>query len=58
MENQRNNELMEQCMELAKLGIDLEKLFDDLEPLFEIVKQVIDLGIKNYNYLIKHTKDN
>ena len=35
----------------------LEKLFKDLEPIFDICKQVFELGIKNYKFLLEANKD-
>ena len=52
-----NEEMMNIAMELAKKGIDLEKLFKDLEPIFDICKQVFELGIKNYKFLLEANKD-
>ncbi len=51
MKEEFDEKLYKQCIELAKQGIDIEQLFKDLEPLMKIAKSVIDLAIKNYNYL-------
>jgi hypothetical protein len=53
---EKDEKLMEFCIEMARQGIDIEKLFKDLEPVFEVAKQIADLGIKNYKFM-KGLKD-
>lgn len=51
-----DEKLMEQCIELAKQGIDLEKLSESMKPIFDVIKETINLGMKNYKF-IKGLKD-
>lgn len=57
IDKKTNKEIMGFALELAKQGIDLEKLIKDLEPIFNICKQVAELGIKNYEFLMKGNKN-
>ena len=47
----KDEELMKQCIELAKKGIDLEELFENMKPLFEIADELMALALKNYNFI-------
>ena len=47
----KDEELMKQCIELAKKGIDLEELFENMKPLFEIAYGIMALALKNYNFI-------
>lgn len=53
MDNEeRDKEILKQCIELAKQGIDLEKLtYEDIESFFEIVNEIMTLALKNYNFI-------
>lgn len=42
---------LKQCIELAKQGIDLEKLFEAMKPLFKIANEIMELALKNYNFI-------
>ena len=46
-----DEELMKQCVELAKQGIDLEELFRNMEPFFKIASEVMGIALKNYNFI-------
>lgn len=47
----KDEELMKQCIELAKKGIDLEELFENMKSLFEIADGLMALALKNYNFI-------
>ena len=51
MDKKEDEELMKQCIELARLGIDLEKVSESLKSIFNIGKQVMELSIKNYKFM-------
>lgn len=42
---------LKQCIELAKQGIDFEKLLEDMKPLFKIANEIMELALKNYNFI-------
>lgn len=56
----KDEELMKQCVELAKQGIDLEKVYKSLSSVFDICKEIMELAIKNYKFMknIKEKKEN
>lgn len=47
----KDEELLKQCVELAKQGIDLEELFENLKLLFKVADKIIALALKNYNFI-------
>lgn len=51
MDKKIDEEILKQCIELAKQGIDLEKLLEDMKPLFKMANEIMELALKNYNFI-------
>lgn len=51
MDKKEDEELMKQCIELARQGIDLEKVYESLKPIVDICKEMMDLAVKNYKFM-------
>lgn len=49
--NEKDEELMKGCIELARQGIDLEEIKNGLDPILDKLIKWIKLAIKNYNFI-------
>lgn len=53
-----DEKLIQACYDLARNGIDLENLFKSIDPLLKVLKEVVDLTLKNYKFLKEKVEQN